>query len=74
MVVFHYLVLGRELKIKGILTLFHGRIDSLPLTKRLVGGGREQVILVSPFLERFRQKTVIWKNNPMYDFENYFRW
>jgi hypothetical protein len=27
---------GRELKIKGILTLFHGRIDSLPLTKGLV--------------------------------------
>ncbi len=26
---------GRELKIKGILTLFHGRIDSLPLTRRL---------------------------------------
>jgi hypothetical protein len=29
---------GRELKIKGILTLFHGRIDSLPPTKGLVGG------------------------------------
>jgi len=24
---------GRELKIKGIVTLFHGRIDSLPLTR-----------------------------------------
>jgi len=29
--------LGRELEIKGVVTLFHGRIDSLPLTKRLVG-------------------------------------
>jgi hypothetical protein len=29
---------GRELKIKGILTLFHGRIDSLPPTKELAGG------------------------------------
>jgi len=29
--------LGRELEIKGIVTLFHGRIDSLPLTKGLAG-------------------------------------
>ena len=29
---------GRELKIKGILTLFRGRIDSLPPTKGLAGG------------------------------------
>ena len=26
------------------------------------------------FLERFRQNTVIWKNNPMYDFQKIFRW
>ena len=30
--------LGRELEIRGIITLFHGRIDSLPLTKGLAGG------------------------------------
>jgi len=29
--------LGRELEIKGVVTLFHGRIDSLPLTKGLAG-------------------------------------
>ena len=29
--------LGRELEIKGIVTLFHGRIHSLPLTKGLAG-------------------------------------
>tara|TARA_Y100000739_G_scaffold157476_1_gene136064 strand:- start:271 stop:420 length:150 start_codon:yes stop_codon:yes gene_type:complete len=29
--------LGRELKIKGIVTFFHGRIHSLPLTKGLAG-------------------------------------
>jgi len=29
--------LGRELEIRGIITLFHGRIDSLPLTKGLAG-------------------------------------
>jgi len=28
---------GRELKIKGIVTLFHGRIYSLPPTKGLAG-------------------------------------
>ena len=32
--------LGREFEIKGIVTLFHGRIDSLPLTKGLAGGCR----------------------------------
>jgi len=29
--------LGRELEIRGIITLFHGRIGSLPLTKGLAG-------------------------------------
>ena len=30
--------LGRELEIKGIVTLFHKRFHSLPLTKGLAGG------------------------------------